>query len=81
MPLDAAPPTRQFSVHGTQEAPDRAQLLEGVSFEDAALHFVEAFHPAPDADHEVALIVEDCASGEQQCFRVDLDTGETAPCD
>jgi hypothetical protein len=26
-------------------------------------------------------MVEDCESGERQCFRIDLGTGETAPCD
>jgi len=81
MPLDAARPTRRFSVHAFQEARGRAWLMEGVSFEDAALAFLDACHPPPDADHQVSLIVEDCDSGEQQCFRVDLDTGRTAPCD
>jgi hypothetical protein len=81
MPLDRAPLTRQFSVHACREARDRAHLLEGVSFEDAALRFVEVFHPAAGADHEIELIVEDCASGERQCFRIDVDTGESVPCD
>jgi len=26
-------------------------------------------------------MVEDCVTGERQCFRIDLETGETAPCD
>ncbi|HEY2358209.1 MAG TPA: DUF5961 family protein [Phenylobacterium sp.] len=30
---------------------------------------------------EVSLIVEDCATGERQCFRVDLASGETESCD
>jgi Family of unknown function (DUF5961) len=75
---------RRFAVHGVAEAPSRAALVEGVSFEDAALAFLEARHieTAADAgDDEVSLIVEDCESGERQCFRVDLASGETAPCD
>ena len=72
---------RRFSVHGVDEAPSRGHLVEGVSFEDAALHYMEDCHPAADADDEVALFVEDCETGERQCFRIDLATGETAPCD
>ena len=70
---------RRFSVHGAEEAPSRAHLVEGVSFEDAAMHFVEDRHPEGDGD-EVSLFVEDCETGERQCFRIDLETGETAPC-
>jgi hypothetical protein len=72
---------RRFSVHGVDEAPSRAHLVEGLSFEDAALHFVEDRHPPPDAEDEVSLLVEDCETGERQCFRIDLATGEAAPCD
>jgi hypothetical protein len=70
---------RRFSVHGTEEAPSRAHLVEGVSFEDAVLHFVEDRHLAVDGD-EVSLLVEDCETGERQCFRIDLETGEAGPC-
>ncbi|HEY8571473.1 DUF5961 family protein [Phenylobacterium sp.] len=72
---------RRFSVHGVEEAPSRGHMVEGVSFEDAALHYIEDCHPAPDSDDEVALFVEDCETGERQCFRIDLTTGEAAPCD
>jgi hypothetical protein len=72
---------RRFSVHGHVEAPNRGRLVEGASFLDAALSFVEVYHPAPDADDEVSLTVEDCATGERQCFRIDLDTGRAEPCD
>ena len=71
---------RRFSVHGVAEAPACARIVEGLSFEDAALHFVEDEHPAADADDEVSLYVEDCETGERQCFRIDLATGDTAPC-
>lgn len=72
---------RRFSVHSVDEAPSRGHLVEGVSFEDAALHFFEDCHPAATADDAVQLLVEDCETGERQCFRIDLETGETAPCD
>jgi hypothetical protein len=70
---------RRFSVHGLGEAPSRAHLVEGVSFEDAALLYVESQHPQEDGD-EAALLVEDCETGERQCFRIDLGTGEAGPC-
>ena len=72
---------RRFSVHGAADAPSRSHMVEGVSFEDAALHVIEDRHPAGDADDEVSLFVEDCETGERQCFRIDLATGETAPCE
>ena len=70
---------RRFSVHGAEETPSRGHLVEGVSFEDAALHFVEHRHPLADGD-EVSAFVEDCETGERQCFRIDLETGEAGPC-
>lgn len=74
---------RRFSVHGVADAPSHAHIVEGLNFEDAALHFLEDRHlPAQsDEDDEVSLFVEDCETGERQCFRIDLATGETAPCD
>jgi hypothetical protein len=81
MSTAAARAHRRFSVHGQAEAPSCGQLVEGAGFEDAALRFLEAYHAPAHADDAVALIVEDCESGERQCFTVDLTTGETAPCD
>jgi hypothetical protein len=80
MPTTTSEPSlqRRFSVHGVEDAPSRALILEGLSFEDAALHYLEDRHVADD---EVSLLVEDCLTGERQCFRIDLETGETAPCD
>jgi len=72
---------RRFSVHGVHDLPGRALLIEGLSFEDAALHFVEDQHLEPDGEQDVSLLVEDCETGERQCFRVDLASGRTAPCD
>jgi len=70
---------RAFSVHGLDEAPSRGQRVAAPSFEDAALTFLETHHPPDFA--EVSLLVEDCETGERQCFRVDLESGATAPCD
>ena len=72
---------RRFCVQGVAATAQRARLVEGVSFEDAALHFVEDHSPAPDDGDEVSLYVEDVETGERLCFRIDLESGETAPCD
>ena len=81
MPTPAAASQRRFSVHGLAETPSRGQMIEGLNFEDAALHFVEAHHLESPADEAVSLIVEDCETGERQCFTVDLETGDAAPCE
>lgn len=74
------PDMRRFSVHGVAEAPSRSHLLEAAGFEEAALHFLAEFHLHSDAEEAVSLFVEDCETGERQCFRIDLESGETGPC-
>ena len=76
----AAALQRRFAVHGLADAPACARIVEGLTFEDAALHFLEDEHPAADEDDEISVLIEDCETGERQCLRVDLETGETAPC-
>jgi hypothetical protein len=31
-------------------------------------------------DHEISVIVREVQTGHEHCFRIDLDSGETAPC-
>jgi hypothetical protein len=81
MPVKDATLQRRFAVHGVAEAPSRAHVVQGVSFEDAALHFVENFHPTANDNDEVSLMVEECGTGERQCFRIHTASGEAAPCD
>jgi hypothetical protein len=71
---------RSFSVHASDEAPGRAHMVEGASHMDAALQFVQEQHPAADLFGEAAVMVEDCETGERQCFRIDLGSGDVAPC-
>lgn len=78
MAADAS--VRRFSVHGVDEAPSRGRQLQAASFEAAALGFVDA-HAAEGEGDEIALMVEDCETGERQCFRIDLASGEAEPCD
>lgn len=71
---------RSFSVHARDEAPSRGRRVEAADFEAAALAYLDAFGPQEDGP-EVALMVEDCETGERQCFRVDIATSEASPCD
>lgn len=70
---------RRFCVHDAFQA-NRVRIVEGLSFEDAALHFV-ADHHASAEDDEVSLYVEDLETGERQCLRIDVERGTAAPCD
>ncbi len=70
---------RQFSVHARDIDSHHARTLTERSFEAAALAYVEDLHPIGD-DADISVIVRDVASGQVNCFRIDLDTGESAPC-
>ncbi|MDP3660685.1 DUF5961 family protein [Phenylobacterium sp.] len=80
-PTPAASPLRSFSVHATEGAPGRAHMVEGASFEDAAVHFAMEWGVDADGDGEASVMVEDQDSGERHCFRIDLGSGDAAPCD
>ena len=71
---------RRFCVHDVHETANRLYMVEGLTFEDAALHFIADLHPSAD-DNEVSLYVEDLETGERQCLRVDVESGLTQPCD
>jgi hypothetical protein len=74
--------TRRFRVHARHIDGHHARLLDESSFEAAAVAYLEAFHdeaPVGD-DHEISVIVHDMGTGQEHCFRVDLDTGDASPC-
>lgn len=56
------------------------RAVDEPSPEAAALAYLEAFAHDADEDETVAVIVRDDDTGREQCFRVDLSTGQTAPC-
>lgn len=72
---------RRFSVHAADEGHRHGHVVEGRSFEEAAMAFVEIWRPPADADGEVSVVVLDTDGGAQQCFRIDLDSGRAAPCE
>ncbi len=77
---EAAAP-RRFSVCARHVDRHHARIVEEASFEAAAVAYVEDFAvPADDENHELSVVVRDLEDGREHCFRIDLDTGETAPC-
>lgn len=73
--------SRRFAVHAASEGRHRFETVYGDGHEDAAVGYVERCSPAPDDDGALTVIVTDCESGQEHCYRIDLGTGETAPCD
>jgi hypothetical protein len=73
------PDERQFRVHARHMDLHQARTVSEPSFEAAAVAYVEEMHPFGD-EAEISVIVRDIATGHEHCFRVDLETGEAAPC-
>ena len=71
--------TRRFSVHARHDDRHRARVVNELSFEAAAVAYVEDLQHG-SADAEISLVVRDLESGHEHCFLIDLETGETAPC-
>jgi hypothetical protein len=72
--------TRQFSVHARHVDSHHGRMVEDTSFEAAAVAFIEHFHPPMTEEDEIGVIVREVESGHEYCFRIDLQSGETAPC-
>jgi hypothetical protein len=70
---------RRFSVHARHVDAHHARTLAERSFEAAAVAYVEDLHDI-GSEHEISVIVRELDSGHEHCFRIDLDTGETAAC-
>jgi hypothetical protein len=74
------PSARRFAIRPRHAARHHGRILAEASFEAAAVAFAEDFAPAPDGDAELAVLVLDLDTGMEHCFRIDLETGETASC-
>lgn len=72
--------TRSFSVHARHVDAHHSRTIEEASFEAAAVAYIEDFHPAVTDTPDISVIVRDVASGHEHCFRIDLETGDAAPC-
>jgi hypothetical protein len=70
----------RFTVYAAQEGRHLSHIVEGESFEDAALTFTQMWGPAANDDGEVRIRVVDRDSGDQQCFIVDLGASDPVSC-
>ena len=78
MPNAAA--ARDFQVRACHIDSHHARLVNETSFEAAAVAYVEHHPYGPDEGHEIRVVVREVSSGHEQCFKIDLETGETASC-
>jgi hypothetical protein len=68
----------RFHVHPCESRGEGHMVPDAATPHEAALAFLE--HWAPANDGEVSVIVKDCETGRQECFRLDVDSGDVAPC-
>ena len=73
---------RRFRVHARDVDHHHARIVEEVSFEAAATAYLEHYAlPVVGEDGpEIRVIVHDIGSGREHCFRIDMESGDTAPC-
>ncbi len=76
---DAASSPRPFAVRARYSGSPAPTVVEEISFEAAAAAFAEGW-PHPDEAATVSILVQDLESGQEHCFRIDLHSGEAAPC-
>ncbi|NQE63749.1 DUF5961 family protein [Caulobacter sp. RHG1] len=69
-----------FTVRPRHPHGRHGRAVDEPTAEAAALAYLEDFGGDPDEDDVVAVVVRDAETGREQCFRIDLATGETAPC-
>ncbi len=69
----------EFSVRRADRR--NARLVTEASFEAAAVAYVEDYSLSAEDEGEIKVIVRDLANGAEHCFRIDLEAGETSPCD
>jgi hypothetical protein len=73
--------TRLFRVHARRHDAPHAHLVTEVSFEAAAVAWLEGWPGEIGVEATVSIVVRDVDSGSEHCFGIDLDTGVVAPCD
>ncbi|HEY3799417.1 MAG TPA: DUF5961 family protein [Caulobacteraceae bacterium] len=76
----AATETHAFRVHARHVDAHHAHTVAEVSFEAAAVAYLEDLHQLPGDGGEISVIVQEVETGRQHCFRIDLESGEASPC-
>ncbi|HEX4096974.1 MAG TPA: DUF5961 family protein [Caulobacteraceae bacterium] len=78
--MPATATTRSFRVHARHVDRHHARTLDEASFEAAAVAYVEDLHELPGDGAPISVVVLEIETGHEHCFRIDLETGDTAPC-
>jgi hypothetical protein len=76
----ALPEPRRFRVHASHIARHHARVTLEPTSEAAVVSYIEGLPFAIDDRVEISIIVRDIDTGHEHCFRVNLDTGDAAPC-
>ena len=66
------PELRRFAVHAAAEGRHRSEIVWASGSEDAAVGFIEQHHPALDEEEAATVVVHDCLSGQEHCYRIHL---------
>jgi hypothetical protein len=72
--------THTFRVHARHVDIHHSRTMNERSFEAAAVAYVEDLHDLPDAGESISVIVREIDSGQEHCFRIDLESGEASAC-
>ena len=71
---------REFRVRARHVDAHHSRGVTERSFEAAAVAYVEDLPHNMLDEPLVSVIVQEVSSGHEQCFEIDLDTGDAAPC-
>ena len=69
-----------YCVHADADEVSRPHRVEASGFTEAALIYAERWLQPDGWEQAVTLYVQDEATGEEHCLRVDLRDGLAAPC-
>ena len=70
----------RYRVHPRDLEGAAVRVLEETSFEAAAVAYAEDFGYVTDEANELKIVVRDLDNGHEHCFRIDLESGDAAPC-
>jgi hypothetical protein len=76
-----APGPSRFRVRALDADDHHGRIIMGSSFEEAAIAYIEDSPATATEEHAwIRIVVHHMDSGQEHCFRIDPDTGDTAPC-
>ena len=70
---DAAGTARHFRVHARHAGHHHGRTVEEVSFEAAAVSYVEHLHLLPEDGEAISVVVREVETGHEHSFTVSLE--------